>query len=69
MCTIRECTNSFAVLCYWIRELSNSIKQLSYTANTSVILKNDGIRECSNSITEFSNWIRELSNSFEDKLN
>ena len=68
MCTIRERTNSFVALCNWIRKLSNSIKELSYTANTPAIWKNVGIRELSNSITEFS-WIRELHNSFKDKLN
>ena len=47
MCTIRERTNSFAVLCNWIRELSNSIKELSNTANTSAIWKNVLIRELS----------------------
>ena len=29
MCPIGEHTNSFAVLCNWIRELSNSIKELT----------------------------------------
>ena len=57
MCTIRERTNSFAALCNWIRELSNSIKELSNMANTPAIWKNIGIRE-------LSNWIDELSNSF-----
>ena len=67
MCTIRERTNSFAALCDWIRKLSNSIKELSNTANTPAIWKNVGIRELSNSITELFNLIRELSNSFKDK--
>ena len=69
MCTIKERFNSFAALCYRIRQLSNSIKEFSNTANTSAIWKNDGIREISNLITELSNWIREFSNSFKDKLN
>ena len=55
MCTIKERFNSFAALCYRIRELSNSIKEFSNTANTSAIWKNDGIREISNLITELSN--------------
>ena len=49
---MRERTYSFAELCNWIRELSCSIKELSNTANTSAIRKNDGIRELSNSIKE-----------------
>ena len=69
MCTIRERTNSFAVLSNWIRELSYSIKELSNTANTPAIWKNVGIRELSNSITELSNWIGELFISFKDKFN
>ena len=70
MYTIRERTNSFAalVLCKWIRELSNSIKELSNTASTPAIWKNVWIRELSNSITELSNRIRELFNLFKDKL-
>ena len=59
MCTIRD---SFAALCYWIRELSYSIEKLSNTANTLAIGKNVGIRELSDSITE-------LSNLFKYKLN
>ena len=39
MRTIREHTNSFAALCNWIRELSNSIEELSYTTNTPTIWK------------------------------
>ena len=76
MCTIRERTNSFAVLCNWIKELSNSIQELSNMANMPSIWKNVGIRELfysitgiSNYITELFNWIRELSYSFKDKLN
>ena len=69
MCTIRERTNSFAELCNWIRELSNSIEGLINTTKTPAIRKNVGIRELSNSITELFNWMRELSNSFKDKLN
>ena len=64
MCTIRERTNSFAVLCNWIRELSNSIREpsdsikvFSYTTNTSEIWKNVGIKELSDSFTELCNWI------------
>ena len=37
MCTISERTNSFIALCYWIREPSNSIKELSNIANTPAI--------------------------------
>ena len=61
---MRERFNSYVtvVLCNRIREFSNSIKDLSIVANTSVIWTNDGIREIYNSITE-------LSNSFKDKLN
>ena len=43
MCTIREHTNSFAALCNLIRELSNSIKELSNMANTPAIWKIFGI--------------------------
>ena len=68
MCTIKECNNSFAVLCNWIRELINLIKELSNTANMSAKWKNVWIRELSNSITELSNLIKELSKS-KDKLN
>ena len=68
MRTIRERANCFAALCNWIRELSKSIKELSNTANTPAIWKNDGIRELYTSIKELSNWIRVLSNSFKDKL-
>ena len=64
MCTIRERTNSFEALSNWIRELSNSIKELSYTANTPAIWKNVGITEISYCIN-----FKELSNSFKDKLN
>ena len=35
MCTISERTNSFAALCNLIRELSNSIQELSNVANTT----------------------------------
>ena len=59
MCTIRERINSFAALCNWIRELSNSIKELSNTANTSAIWKK----------LELSNSVTELSNLFKDMLN
>ena len=38
MCTIRERTYSFAALCNR-RELSNSIKELSSTANAPAILE------------------------------
>ena len=48
MCTIREHTILFAELCSWIRELSNSIKELTNTVNTPAIRKNVGIRELSN---------------------
>ena len=65
----RARTYSFAALCSWIRELSYSIKELSNTANTSAIRKNDGIRELSYSIRELSNWTRKLSNLFKDNLN
>ena len=68
MCTIREGTNSFAELCDWIRDLSNSIKELTNTPTRLQYEKNIGIRELFNSITELSNWITELSNSFKDKL-
>ena len=40
MCTIRERTNPFAVLCN--RELSYSIKELSNTANMPAIWKHVG---------------------------
>ena len=48
MCTMRECTNSFAALC-----------SMAYT---TAIWKNVGIRELCNSIIELLNSIRELSN-------
>ena len=69
MCIIREHTNSFEVLCYWIREFSNSIKELRDTSNTPAVWKNDGIKELFNSITELSKRIRELFNLFKDELN
>ena len=69
MCTISERTNSFEVLCYWIRELSYSIKELCDTNNTPAIWKKAGIRVPFHSITELSNLIRELSNLFQDELN
>ena len=55
MYEIRERTNSFAELCNWIRELSDSMKELSNTTNTPAMWKNVGIRELSNLITELSN--------------
>ena len=53
MCTKTERTYSFAGICNWIRELSNSIKELSNTTNIVTRLqyeKNVGIRELSNLI-------------------
>ena len=52
MCTIRERTDSFAALCNWIRDLSNSVEELSYTTNTPAMWKNVRIRELSYFITE-----------------
>ena len=52
-----------------MRELSNSIKELTNTTNILAIRKNVEIRELFNSITELFYWIRELSNSFKDTLN
>ena len=40
MSTIRERTNLFAELCNWIKELSNSIKQLTYTTNKPAVWEN-----------------------------
>ena len=41
VCIIRERTYSYAELCNWIKELSNSIKELTYmyTTNTPAIRK------------------------------
>ena len=61
MCTIRECTNSFAALCYWIRELSNSIKELSNTAiEQDCLTENVGITELFKSIIELSNSCKDI---------
>ena len=68
MCTIRERKNSFAALCNWICELSNSIEELSYTANTPAICKNNGIifqLQLQSSLIELQSSL----NQFKDELN
>ena len=66
MCTIREHTNLFAALRNWIRELSNSIKELSNVTNTSQYGKIVKLDSCP---IQLQNSLIELESSQHSRIN